>query len=221
MKHMARQGPGDFTVVLISDFLQLERLVTEYAGTHGVDPLRVRRLFERVPQESPGGISAPSAGRLFASAFAYLPPEEALGFIEEADDLPKLVERVNLTSYLDDVFTPFYSLGELADLTGQFIAHLRANRESIIQTGLPKSHFIWCFWLDRKLGESYCTRRYEESYKSHGFGECESILATGSSFLPDAWGSHHVGLAEIGMHFALEYCAAIRQRKNQAVMPFP
>jgi hypothetical protein len=221
MKYMARQGPGDFTVVLISDFLQLERLVTEYAGAHGVDPLRVRRLFERIPQESPGGISAPSAGRLFASAFAYLLPEEALSFIEEADDLPKLVERVNLTSYLDDVFTPFYSLGELTDLTGQFIAHLRANRESIIQTGLPKSHFMCSFWLDRKLGESYCTRQYQESYKWHGFGECESILATGSSFLPDAWGSHYVGLAEIGMHFALEYFAANRQRKNLGVLPFP
>lgn len=139
------------------------------ARAHRLDPTRVLRVFERTAQDYYGnplpaaapGIDTLDRGLRFSPsldhALAYLPAEVALGLFE-TEDLDQLRQRIAVTDFLAESETPFYTLGQLADLTEAFASYLEHNREHIVETGYPRSLFQESQWLDRNLTRLYTTK---------------------------------------------------------------
>jgi hypothetical protein len=128
-------------------------------------------------------------------ALSYLPPDEALAAFESLD--PSLFrQREQLINYFSDPAVPFYTLEELADLMSEYAAHLVANRESLIETGLPKTSFERCNWLDQRLSCLYFTKlpvsihaniRQCEHYRAELMGSVERDVE-GNLIYDYAWG---------------------------------
>jgi len=66
--------------------------------------------------------------------------------------------RLTTLCYLADPLTPLYTLGELADLTEEYLAHLERNRSDLARTGHSPVSFERSRWLDWHLGKLYPTK---------------------------------------------------------------
>ncbi len=75
----------------------------------------------------------------------------------ENEDLDEIFKGVSDFFYftLNNEFKPLCSLGELAELTEDFLSHLEHNREDLLRTGLPRTMFIKSLWLEWHLSRLY------------------------------------------------------------------
>jgi len=121
------------------------------ANMHGLDTERVCKVFHRLDKIEWHGPNFPWS-TAFDEALRFLGPKKALE-IFETSNLRNLCEKVWIVAYLNDGFTPFYTLHELAALIVDFCKHLENNREYLLRTGHPRITFGRSFWLDKCLNK--------------------------------------------------------------------
>jgi DNA-binding CsgD family transcriptional regulator len=119
------------------------------AKRYKLDADRVLRVFHRLDEVKWWAPDFPRQTAL-DEAIAYLGPRKALEVFESCD-LGTLAQRVWIVSYLNNWFTPFYMLDELASLVSDCVGCLEDNRQSLLKTGFPYRSFGRSFWFDRTL----------------------------------------------------------------------
>lgn len=126
------------------------------ARSHGLEPGRVEGILRRLAEV---GWLSPDfpANTALHDAFEYCEPSAALNIFEQ-EDLEKLSLNVAVMDYLGDHGTPLYSLDELSEILAAFIRNQQHNRESLIQTGYPKTSFERSRWLNSFLNRLYYTK---------------------------------------------------------------
>lgn len=119
------------------------------ARRYELDADRILRVFHRLDEAKWWAPDFPRQTAL-DEAIAYLGPQQALDMFESSD-LSTLAQRVWIVSYLNNWFTPFYTLDELACLLPECAKCLKDNKQSLLATGYPYRNFGHSFWLDRTL----------------------------------------------------------------------
>ena len=135
----------------------------------GLDIDRVRAVLERteyigrnsatdLSQEDDDGLYHYLFSPSLVEALDYLQPEKALTLFEK-EELELLQKRATALRYLLGGPAPFYSLGELEQLTKLFILYLARNRDHILKTGLPKQPFEKSPLLETLLSPLYFVKK--------------------------------------------------------------
>src|SRR5579864_1182360 len=106
---------------------------------------------------------------LLVKALACMAPEAALHFCE-TENLATYRQRSQAARVLADPITPLYSLQELTRLTAQFLDHQERNRDALISTGHPVTHFGLSAWFDTFLNKLYYTKVPIKLIESPGLG---------------------------------------------------
>lgn len=94
---------------------------------------------------------------LLFHALSTVSPDRALEFCE-TEDLRLLDRRTRVAQCLGSGYAPLLSLDELGRVLSQFIEHQSENREVLVSTGIPKTHFQLIPWLDIHLNKLYFTK---------------------------------------------------------------
>ena len=124
---------------------ELENEANAVAQEHGLDADRVWAVLARL--ENCVWLLTPPEREL-RQAIRALGASEALQLFEQEEHLEWLAWRVIWFRSLMSEATPLYTLAELADLTGSFVAHLERNREQLVATGYPRTTFESSSWFD-------------------------------------------------------------------------
>ena len=74
-------------------------------------------------------------------------------------DQNQLAETVGMINYLENPYTPRYSLAELEDILASFAKYLDRNETAIIETGYPEEVFLDSPWLRSSRSLLYPTKR--------------------------------------------------------------
>ncbi len=129
------------------------REAEDRAKKYGLDAERVRAVLEQLERI---GWFTPNFpfDTAFDEAVSYVGSAKALEVFEN-EDLEDLSRRVSFLDYLQDDFTPSYTLEELADLTEQYISYVQRNRSDLVQTGFPGTDFERSRWFDWHHTKTY------------------------------------------------------------------
>ena len=68
---------------------------------------------------------------------------------------PSQEARLAELKQLASMYTPFYTIAELATIIGEFIEFLDHNEAPLVETGYPGTVFSASGYLDTLLGELY------------------------------------------------------------------
>jgi|GEM_PF-2516559 len=102
-----------------------------------------------------------------SEALQYLPPADALRLFEN-EDLELLRMRQLYISYLGSKEAPLYSIRECASAINNLLRYLRENKESLLETGYPRTVFKGNSLLSAQMVELYPVRLPSEVKEEDG-----------------------------------------------------
>jgi len=157
---MARQ-PHRYDICGYSDrVLELLELDAKMlAKQHGRDPRDVREIVHRLAEgtledsASRIGFSTPRLDSVLRSVSA----SRVLALLKNVG-AKRFRELMGYIHFLENIFTPLYSLEELGILIKAFRSHLLVNTELMEDTGYPGAVFYQSKWLDSYLNKLYFTK---------------------------------------------------------------
>jgi len=99
-------------------------------------------------------------GPLFVSeVFDHYLADQAKQFLKCSDDELLSLKRQNeFAEILSYPYTAIYNADDLEQILKQFLTHLTANKQHLIDTGYPAQYFEPSMWLDWRVGKIYIVK---------------------------------------------------------------